>query len=258
MNNLDTQQDTTDSTARIQLYFTPGGVNEELLKGSRAVVIDVLRAATSIVLALRNDAKYVITAPGVAAASDLASQLPRDDMLLCGERDGKAIDGFDLSNSPSEYTRERVRGRRLIFASTNGAPAVVKASSAKSVFLGGFVNLNAVIDAIMDESDPFPLIIVCSGNNNQFSLEDAVCGGTLIRRIRDRTSKELDLNDGARAAEKLAVEFGENTLRLLNETDNGQYLKTIGFEADLTQCAADSIYSIVPVLVDGRLVRLER
>jgi len=244
------------AATRIQLYFTTGGVSDELLKGSRAVVIDVLRTAASIVEALDKKAKYVIPAPSVDAASNLVKQIPRDDVLLCGEHEAKPIDGFDLGNSPSEYTYKRVREQRLIYVSTNGSPALLKCAAARSVYLCGFINLNAVIDILLEQNSPFPLVIVCSGNNNQFSLEDAVCGGVLINRIHQRIDKEFDLNDGARAAKKLAIEFGDDIPKLLNETRHGQYLKSIGYKDDLALCAVDSVYSVVPVLRDGRLVAL--
>ena len=244
--------------SNIQLYFTIGGVLEDLLKGSRTVVIDVLRAAPAIVTALNNQAKYVIPAPSVDAASNLASQVPRDDLLLCGERDAQIIDGFDLGNSPAEYTFEKVNGKRIIYASTNGSPAIVKSAGAKSVFVCGFINLNAVIDAIVSLKDPFPLIIICAGNYNQFSLEDSVCGGVLIQRLQKKLDRELEINDGACAAEKLAAEFGGDFLKLLHQTGHGKYLKSMGFENDLEICAADSVFDLVPMLQDGRLVALRK
>ena len=263
MNNTDTALLSGNQESRIrnhesgiQLYFTVVGVPDEVLKICRVVVIDVLRSATSIVQALDNGAQYVIPAPTVAAASDLASQLPRDDVLLCGEHDAQMIDGFNLGNSPLEYTRERVRGRRLIFASSNGSPALVKASSAKSVYLCGFVNLNAVIDAILRLDDPFPLILLCSGNHNMFSLEDSVCGGILIQRLLKRIDSVPHMNDGARAAKLLAGEFGGDFIKLLHDSDHGGYLKKLGMEDDLAECARDSVLPVVPVLLDGRLVIL--
>ncbi len=246
-----------DIGTKIHLYFTIYGVPHEKLKDRRTVVIDVLRTATSIVHALKNGAKYVIPAESASDAGNLASQIPRDDVLLCGERDARMVDGFDLGNSPSEYTRERVNGRRIIFASTNGTPAVVRASHAKSVFLAGFVNLDAVIDAILSLDDPFPMMLLCSGNSNKISLEDSVCGGLLIKRLRERGKFDFELNDGAKVAELLAEKFGGDMLKLLNESDHGRYLKKLGMEDDLLLCAAESVNSVVPVLLDGRLVKLE-
>ena len=258
MNSLDHIDADLDVGTKIHLYFTIFGVPQEKLKDRRTVVIDVLRTATSIVHALKNGAKYVIPAESASAAGNLASQIPRDDVLLCGERDSRIIDGFDLGNSPAEYRRERVDGRRIIFASTNGTPAVVRASNARSVFLAGFVNLDAVIDAILDLEDPFPRMLLCSGNSNKLSLEDSVCGGLLIKRLRERGRFDFELNDGAMVAELLAERFGDDKLKLLNECDHGRFLKTLGLEDDLKTCARDSIFKIVPVLDDGRLVILEK
>ncbi|MCF7811234.1 2-phosphosulfolactate phosphatase [bacterium] len=241
---------------KVRLFFTPVGVTDDKLRGCRAVVVDVLRASTSIVQALSNGANGVIPAASVDLASELASQLPRDDVLLCGERDAQLIDGFNLGNSPAEYRREVVKEKQLIFASTNGSKAIVKAASADKVYLCGFVNLNAVIDALLADKSTFPLIVLCSGNYNRFSLEDSVCGGELIKRLSERLEINLNMNDGARASVMLVKEFGNDILKMLNESDHGRYLTKIGMSSDLPLCAADSTYSVVPVLRDGRLVRL--
>ena len=246
---------TAEGEATIDLFFTPQEITEDRLKAYNVVVVDVLRAATSIATALANGAKYVIPAPSIAEATALAAQLSRDNVLLCGEREGKLIDGFDIGNSPSDYSRDRVRGRHLIFGSTNGSPAVVKAAGARAVFLCGFINLDAAIEALLTTQQPFPLALLCAGRNARFSIEDAVCGGLIIRRLRERNSKTLSLNDAARTAEILARDFGSDLTSLLKECDHGRYLKSLGMESDLPLCAADSSSSVVPVLKDGRLVK---
>jgi 2-phosphosulfolactate phosphatase len=243
---------------RIDLFFTPHEITEERLKAYNVVVMDVLRAATSITTALANGAKYVIPAPSIAEATALAAQLSRDNVLLCGEREGKLIDGFDVGNSPADYSRDRVRGRHLIFGSTNGSPAIVKASGARGVFLCGFVNLNAVLDAVLASAQPFPLALLCAGRNSRFSIEDAVCGGMMITRLRARNGKTLALNDAACTAEILARDFSADLPGLLSQCDHGKYLKSLGMESDLPLCAADSSSGIVPVLKDGRLVKYSK
>jgi 2-phosphosulfolactate phosphatase len=256
MSNKEEISLTAGNQANVQLYFTPVGVTDDKLRGCKAVVVDVLRASTSIVQALSNEAIGVIPVPSVDLASELANHLPREDVLLCGERDAQLIDGFNLGNSPAEYTKEVVKEKQLIFASTNGSKAIVKAASADKVYLCGFVNMNSVIDALLAEEELFPLIILCSGNYNRFSMEDSVCGGTLIKRLSERLDISLNMNDGARASVMLAHEFGEDILKMLNESDHGRYLTKIGMGSDLPLCATDSTQSIVPVLRDGRLVRL--
>ncbi len=242
----------------IDVFFSPAEVTEERLRAYRiTVVIDVLRSATSISTALSNGARGVIPVSSISGATSLASQLARDDILLCGERDGKLIDGFHLGNSPSDYTRERVRGKTLIFGSTNGTPSVVKASGSNTVFLCGFVNLSTVIEAILHESEFYPLAILCAGKQNRFSIEDAVCSGQLVERLSSRLESEPNLNDAARASRLMAREFGDDILSLLYNSDHGRYLVSIGMEADLPHCAATGVLPIVPVIKDGKLVKWE-
>lgn len=258
MNEIESSAVENSSEPLIHLFFTPAAVNPERVKGYRVVVIDVLRAATSIALALSNGAKNVIPAESVSAAIDISTDLNRDDILLCGERDSKLVEGFHLGNSPAEYTRERVRGRTIIFGSTNGSPAIVRASTAKSLLLVGFINLNAAIDAILELTDPFPLAIVCAGKYDSFAIEDAVCGGLLIKRLKVKLADTARFNDAAKAAQLLYDEFGGDLLSLLRECDHGRYLIDIGMESDLPICASDSVLPIVPTLVDGTLINPQK
>lgn len=240
---------------RIDLFFTPAALHSERLKGYKAVVIDVLRAAASITMALNNGARDVIPVESIENAIDLSKDLKREDILLCGEREGKLIEGFHLGNSPSDYSRERVRGRTLIFTSNNGSPAIVRASTARSVYLSGFINLNAVIDTINSQDELFPLAVVCAGKSDQFAVEDAVCGGLFIKRLLERLSIKPHLNDAAISAVLLYREFGKDLQEMIRKCDHGSYLISIGMENDLQLCASDSVLPVVPVLKDGKLVK---
>jgi len=243
---------------QLDVFFSPSEVGEDRLKGYRnVVVIDVLRAATSIATALSNGARDVLPAISISAATTLASQLARDDILLCGEREGKLIDGFHLGNSPADYTRDRVRGRTLIFGSTNGTPAIIKAAGAGTVLLCGFVNLPSVLEVLFEEGDPFPMAILCAGKINRFSVEDSACAGQLVDLMCGRSSPEPQLNDAARISRLIKREFGGDSLSLLYSSDHGRYLISLGMEADLPMCAAFGVLPIVPVLRDGKLVKWE-
>ncbi len=246
------------SEPRIDLFFTPAALHSERLKGYKAVVIDVLRAAASITMALNNGARDVIPVESIENAIDLSKGLKREDILLCGEREGKLIEGFHLGNSPSDYSRERVRGRTLIFASNNGSPAIVRASIARSVYLSGFINLNAVIDALGSQEELLPLAVVCAGKSDQFAVEDAVCAGLFIKRLLKKLSIKPRLNDAAFAAELLYREFGKDLQQMVRDCDHGKYLISIGMENDLQLCASDSVLPVVPVLKDGKLVQIKQ
>jgi 2-phosphosulfolactate phosphatase len=241
--------------AIVDLFFTPYEVAEEKLKPYNVVVVDVLRSATTIATALINGARYVIPAPSIAEATALAAQLDRESVLLCGEREGRLIEGFHIGNSPADYTRERVRARHIIFGSTNGSPAVVKAASARNVFLCGFVNLNPIIDALASLEDLFPLTVLCAGKLSRYAIEDSVCGGSLILRLQERLGRELTLNDAARTAILTAREFGGDLEAMLRASDHGRYLIEIGMESDLPLCASDSTLNVVPILRDDKLVK---
>jgi 2-phosphosulfolactate phosphatase len=255
MSDTDNDKHEQRSVKKIDVFLTPCEIGDERLKNQTVIVVDVLRAATSIATALANGARYIIPVPSIDEATSLAAQLSRDSVLLCGEREGKIIEGFHIGNSPAEYTRERVRARHLIFGSTNGSPAVVKAAAARAVYMCGLVNLNAVIDAFLSRIDPFPLILLCAGKLSRFAIEDAVCAGMFIDRLRQRQIGALELNDAAVGSEILARKLGKNLESMLRHSDHGKYLIQIGAESDLPLCAADSTIDAAPVLREGQLVK---
>ncbi len=246
-----------DKKPRLDLFFTPAGVEEGMLKGYRVVMIDVLRASTSVTMGLYNGARDVLVASSVSEASELTFQLARDDVLLCGERDGKLVEGFNIGNSPGDYTRDRVRGRTLIFGTTNGTPALVKAFEARELYICSFVNVNEVIRVLTKDDNFSPIAILCAGNKNRFAMEDALCGGLLISGIKSKLKNRFRHNDAAQTALVLSNDMGDNLTELLRKVDHGRYLVEIGMEDDLPICAAIDSVPIVPVMRDGKFVKYE-
>jgi 2-phosphosulfolactate phosphatase len=246
----------TDSniSSRIDLFFTPAAVTNERLQGYTVIVVDVLRSATTISTALMNGAREVIPAVSPSAAIDLVSEMRRDDVILCGERSGNLIDGFDLGNSPGEFTRAKVEGKTLVFGSNKGSPAVVSATVAKSVFLCGFMNIDKVVEKIENIKNPFPIAVLCAGKRDSFALEDAVCGGLILNKLLSFYKNKITYNDAGKAARLLSDVFGDNIIELLHATDHGQYLTEIGLGADIEPCAKSNSVSVVPVLYEGKLV----
>jgi 2-phosphosulfolactate phosphatase len=149
-----------------------------------AVVIDVLRATTTLTVALASGARTVHAIETPEAARARAAHEP--GALLCGERGGRILPGFDLGNSPFEYTPERVGGRTLLFASTNGSVAMARAKSARRTWLGAFVNAAAVLDRLGDGGD---VVLVCAGKLGRFALEDAACAGYLANGLVARGAR---------------------------------------------------------------------
>jgi 2-phosphosulfolactate phosphatase len=240
---------------RVEALFTPAQTDEMGLRGKTVVMIDVLRASTTITTALRNGAKEVIPVSTVESAVKLSGNLFGDVILLGGERNGKMIEGFHLGNSPAEYTEERVKGKSIIFSSTNGSQAMVRARYAHDMLVAGFVNLSAVADFLRGAGRD--VFIVCAGTNGMFSMEDAVCAGGIVQKLSEDSRLRLDLSDGAQAALTLHKAFGKGIPRMVRSTEHGRYLAEIGFEADLAACAAVDSVPVLPHLA-GSVVKLRR
>ena len=214
-------------------------------------MIDVLRSTSSMVEALVNGAQGVYPAPSTEEAIKLASSLGREDTILCGEARGLTIEGFDLGNSPLEFSTEKVAGKRLVMSTTNGTRAFSLVDDAVRVLACSFMNLGAVAAAAM-ESDS--IVVVCAGLGGLFSLDDAVCAGALVQRIRTAAEVEVDLNDAAMGAVEMALTFRINA-DFLASTSTGQHLIDIGLREDLKICAEIDRHSVVPEM-DDRVIQL--
>ena len=215
------------------------------------VVIDVLRATSSIVEALVNGAEGIYPASSTEEAIKLASSLGREDTVLCGESKGLMIEGFDLGNSPREFTVEQVAGKRLVMTTTNGTRTFLMTGDATRVMACCFMNLGAVAQEV---SEVEYLVVVCSGRAGLFSLEDAVCAGALLLRVREKQDEEIEFNDAAMAAMELANAFQVNS-DFLASTAAGQRLVEIGFREDLDLCAQIDQHTVVPEM-DNRVIRV--
>lgn len=233
----------------VEAYFTPAALDPPSLAGRTAVVIDVVRATSTMVTALAAGARMIYPTTSSEEAIKLASSLGREDTLLCGERRGLRIEGFDLGNSPAEFSEEVVGGRQLVMTTTNGTRAFVAASGADRVIAASFLNLGAVAGAV---SDVERLTVVCAGRENRFSLDDAVCAGHLLRAVQERSDAALETDDAAEVALRLAGEI-EPDEEFLRRTQAGAALVEIGLDSDLSLCARLDRYALVPELDDRRV-----
>jgi 2-phosphosulfolactate phosphatase len=237
-----------------ELYFTPNQTDELGLRDKTIVVVDVLRASTTIVTALKNGAKEVIPVSTVERAVKISGHLFGDVILLGGERNGKMIEGFSLGNSPLEYTEEKVKGKSIIFSSTNGSQAIEKARYAKEMVVCGFVNISTVADALRSFKSDF--IVLCAGNNGGFSIEDSVCAGMLLQKIATGKNADLSLSDASQAAVVLHKGYSRSLLKMLRNSEHGKYLAEIGYADDLEVCAGVDSIPVLPQLV-GNVIKLK-
>ncbi len=240
---------------RVDLLFTPNQTDEMGLRGKSVVVIDVLRASTSIAMALHSGAKEIIPVTTVESAVKISGNLFGDVILLGGERNGKRIEGFHLGNSPAEYSVEKVKGKSIIFSSTNGSQAMVKARYSRERVVCGFVNISRVAAFVRENRRD--ITILCAGTNGMFSLEDAVCAGVLLAKLGEKNSIELILSDAAQAASALHKTFGKSILKMIKGTEHGKYLAEIGFGDDLPLCAGVDTIPVLPQL-SGSVVKIKQ
>jgi 2-phosphosulfolactate phosphatase len=219
------------------------------LAGATVVVIDVVRASTTIVTALAGGARAVVPVGSPEEARARARTWVDGPVLVGGERGGSPPAGFDCGNSPAEYTPERVAGRTVIFTTTNGTRALLAVEGARRVSVGGFVNAAGV--ARWAAADPADVLLVCAGERGRFCLEDAVCAGLLVAHLEQANGA---LTDSAQAARALWTRYGGDLPAMLADATWARALVAQGRGSDLPLCVALDVHDVVPVALQGALV----
>lgn len=228
---------------RLDVALLPELLDRDALPASTVLVVDVLRASTTMVAALGNGCA------GIVPVADAAEARQRGDALgaaalVAGERKGRMIEGFDLGNSPLEMTTERVGGKTLVFTTSNGTRALLAARAAAAVGVAGFVNLSA--SAAWAHAGGRDVTVVCAGELGDVSLEDKVCAGLLIDAIL-RTEPGAVLTAAARDACEVGRHYGTAVARLAHDSSWGRHLALEGRAADLAACLALDTSTVVPV-----------
>jgi 2-phosphosulfolactate phosphatase len=243
----------------LHVHLLPELVDPAKLAGGLVVVIDVLRATTTITCALAAGAARVIPCLEVDEARRVAAGLPPEETILGGERQGLKIEGFHLGNSPREYTPESVGGKTLVFSTTNGTKAMQHCRQAERVLLGSFLNFLAVGREISASRQSVHLL--CAGTGGEITREDAALAGSLVYLLHYAAPAELQLNDEAaitlevgRAlmAEALASQnqtLAVNNVRhVLANSQGGRNLAELGLAADIDDASQIDLLDVVPQL----------
>jgi 2-phosphosulfolactate phosphatase len=228
----------------VQVHLLPELVPPGRLAGGLAVVIDVLRATTTIVHALAAGCKCIRPCAEVDEAKELAGSLRAGKVILGGERRATPLAGFDLGNSPGEYTATACRGTTLVFTTTNGTQALLRAAEAERTLIAGFVNYSAVCEQL--RTDSRPVHIICAGCEGEAALEDTLLAGALVEYLCEEM--EVNLNDSARLAWDCFENHGRVLLGALEISTGGANLKRLGYEEDLKAAAEVDKFAIVPEL----------
>jgi 2-phosphosulfolactate phosphatase len=216
------------AAVRVLLSPAAGAVG----RGEVAVVVDVLRATSTLAFAFAAGAARVFPAATVDAARRLQQSLP--NALLCGERDGRRIEGFDLGNSPAEYRSDVVGGCTLVFASTNGSQAMIAAANARRRVPGSFVTATATAKSVARERS---VVVICAGKLGGFCIEDAAFAGWLVRALSPAGFEPKGA--GARLALNLAPGDAAEVAAIVSGSAHGRYLSALGpeFRRDVEICS---------------------
>lgn len=237
----------------IDVFFSVQAFQEEDLRGKSAVIIDVLRASSSIVTAISNGAKKIIPVEDMSDASKIAQTMDQSDYLLCGEKGGVKIDGYDLGNSPLEYTKEVIADKTMIFNTTNGTKAIKKANLANRIYVGTFLNQQSILNALEKHDDE--VVLICSGWRGRLALEDTMFAGSLIHKMCNGDLPDKT-KDGAKVAFGLFEKFGDALEETIKKSDHAHRLRNLVPEGDIPFCCKVDEFDVLPGMKDGIITDL--
>ncbi len=236
-----------------EVYLHRNMVPDGGLAGHTAVVFDVLRASTTAAAALAAGAECLVPFAAIEEMRAFKDRLPEEQAarcLLAGERGGLAAPGFDLGNSPGEFTPGIVGGRIVLFSTTNGTEALSRATEADPVYLGALVNLGALAEVLSVESrrQDEELALVCAGTELSASLEDMLAAGLLLERLSARGA-DWELDDGAHAVLAVAARWKGREQEAMTLAFGGRNVSRLGLEADIAFAARTDSIAAVPQLI---------
>jgi 2-phosphosulfolactate phosphatase len=241
---------------RLDVFFTPNQVKPPDTAGRLVIIVDVLRASTTVATALGNGAKTVIPLEGAEEVIFRSKEFARSQTLLAGEQKMLPITGFDLGNSPQAFTPEVVGGKTILITTTNGTRALLGVQGARDIVIASYVNFTAVLAmmkvAARSNTD---IAIICAGEEGSFTLEDAACAGRYVRAIPKRADSVV-VNDAAAASVLIEKKYGDNIAKVFQESTHGQALESAGFGDDLAAAAEVDSYPVVPIWQDRQITKL--
>lgn len=239
-----------DKKPELHTSFSPGLLQLYDVVNSVVVIIDVLRATSTIATALYNGAKCVIPVDNVPKCIELGKKI---DAITAGERDGKVAEGLQYGNSPFEYPREFINGRTLVLTTTNGTKLLHMAleKGASHIVTGSFPNLSAVCDYLLEQKSH--VILACAAWKDRVNMEDALFAGAVITRVKNHFSINCD---SSQIAETLYQQGKKNLYEFMKEKNASHYHRLTGFglEKDIRYCLSADKANVLPFYEEGKLV----
>jgi 2-phosphosulfolactate phosphatase len=233
----------------LEICFTPAAFDAHADSGAIVVIVDVLRATSSICTAFANGVREIIPVTTVEEAREMKSK----GFLVAAERDGYVLDFADFGNSPFNFSAEKIKGRSVVYSTTNGTGIMKRASGSHDVVIGSYLNISAVC-RWLEEQDR-KVIIGCAGWKNRFSLEDAVCAGAMALKLLDG-GRFTTICDSVHAATDLWKAAREDLAGYIDKTAQRSRLRAKGLDDCIGYCHTFDMTDAIPVLREGKLVAL--
>ena len=235
---------------RVHVALSPAVFSDVPLSGRTAFAVDVLRATTAAVAACEAGCRRLVPVPDAAAAEAFAAA-DGADTVRAGERGGEPLVGFDLGNSPAEFTAARVGRRTVVLTTTNGTAAMLTASRAAGAGLAALTNVTAAARWAIEQGRD--VSILCAGDSGALSLEDVVCAGLLVSHLSEAEAAAT-LSEGAATALALGRHYGRRLDRLTEDSPWARKLVRLGRAADVAACLRADVTDVVPVFAAGGFV----
>ncbi len=231
----------------IDICLTPELLPQHDLTHQTVVIVDILRATSSMVTAFAHGIEQIRP----VAHPEECQAWREQGYLIAGERDGQKIADFDLGNSPLEYQSDKISGQSLAMTTTNGTRAIAKAKGAGQLIIGSFLNLNAVVDLL--KTQDASVVVVCAGWKGHVNLEDTLFAGALTNQLQNYFQIGSDAALMANVAYQAAQ---QDLLGFLAKSSHVRRLQQLGHQEDVDFCLRQSLYEVIPILENGCLVVL--
>lgn len=236
---------------KIDIIISGDDINEAKLKGKIAVVIDMFRATSVIITALNNGCCKIMPFLTIEETMKASEEIGRSNCILGGERKAVKIDGFDVSNSPLEYTEALVKDKTVLMTTTNGTKTLTKSTAADEILIAAMINAKAIAKEIISLNKD--VVIVNAGTNGNFSMDDYICSGYIINKILEE-KQSVDLSDISKTAHMI-YESHQDILSYVKNAEHYSIMKSLALDKDIEYCMQKDIIDIVPKY-DGAEIRL--
>ena len=239
----------TGSNRTIEVCLTPALIHLHDLSNAIVVVIDVLRATSSMCVAFTQGVNSII--PVATIEESIAYR--EKGFLIGAERNGEMLDGFDIGNSPFSYMDEKVKGRDIALTTTNGTQAIAAAKGAKQIVVGSFLNLDALCNWLATQDGN--IVLLCSGWKNSVNIEDTLLAGAVVHQMRGDFDF-TNLRDTSIIAERLYLLAKDDLNGFLEESSHRNRLKKLNIDKDIEYCLTPNQAHVVPGIINGVMTDL--